>query len=87
MEANQYTCTMPDCVPPTLDSPVSADVRGEDGVVGGHDIGGDKAGEEVDDGDDVDYNYLADQQPEEEKEEFRNDRAVKIPRKFSTLLS
>lgn len=78
---------MPDCTPPTLDSPVSADVRGEDGVVGGRDIGGDKAGEEVDDGDDVDYNYLADQQPEEEKEEFRNDRAVKIPRKFSTLLS
>ena len=78
---------MPDCAPPTLDSPVSADVRGEDGVVGGCDIGGDKVGEEVDDGDDVDYNYLADQQPEEEKEEFRNDRAVKIPRKFSTLLS
>lgn len=32
-----------------------------------------------DDQDDMEYNYLADQQ-EEEREEFRNDRAVKISR-------
>ena len=73
-------------IPPSLDSPVSADVRGEGGVVSSHDVGGDIAGEEIEDGDDVDYNYLADQQPEEEKEEFRNDRAVKIPRKLSYII-
>ena len=36
--------------------------------------------------DDVEYNYLADQE-EVEKEEFRNDRAVKISsKKISTLV-
>ena len=38
-------------------------------------------GEEMEDGDDdVEYNFLADQE-EVEKEEFRNDRAVKISSK------
>ena len=36
--------------------------------------------EEGDDQDDMEYNYLADQPQEEENEEFRNDRAVRIPR-------
>ena len=41
-------------------------------------IGGTGEGEEMEDGDDdVEYNFLADQE-EVEKEEFRNDRAVKI---------
>ena len=40
-------------------------------------------GEEGEDQDDMEYNYLADQQ-EEEKEEFRNDRAVRIPRACCT---
>ena len=33
------------------------------------------------DGDDTEYNYLADQQLDEEKEEFRDDRAVRISSK------
>ena len=41
-------------------------------------VSGTGEGEEMEDGDDdVEYNYLADQE-EVEKEEFRNDRAVKI---------
>lgn len=41
-------------------------------------VSGAGEGEEMEDGDDdVEYNYLADQE-EVEKEEFRNDRAVKI---------
>ena len=44
------------------------------------------AGEEVEDGDDdVEYNYLADQE-EVEKEEFRNDRAVKISSKIIIII-
>ena len=31
-----------------------------------------------DEGDDAEYNYLADQAEEEKEEEFRNDRGVKI---------
>ena len=41
-------------------------------------VSGTGEGEEMEDGDDdAEYNYLADQE-EVEKEEFRNDRAVKI---------
>lgn len=41
-------------------------------------VSGTGEGEEMEDGDDdVEYNYLADQE-EVEREEFRNDRAVKI---------
>ena len=40
--------------------------------------------EDGEDNEDTEYNYLADHQ-EEEKEEFRNDRAVKISSKRYTL--
>lgn len=47
--------------------------------VGGETAGSVGGAEEGEDQDDGEYNYLADQQ-EEEKEEFRNDRAVRISR-------
>ena len=69
----------------TLDLPADTSVGGGGNVGSSNDVGveGGEGGEEVDDGDDVEYIYPADQQPEEEKEEFRNDRAVKIPRELS----
>ena len=54
-------------------SPDSLSVLADVSGVGG------EGGEEGEDGDDVEYNYLADQ-VDEGREEFRNDRAVRIPR-------
>lgn len=62
-----------------MDDSIAA-VVGEVGG-GGREVGGD----EGDDQDDAEYNFLADQQ-EDEKEEFRNDRAVKISRKWVLVL-
>ncbi len=51
----------------------------DDSITGvtGEEVERERGGEE--DQDDAEYNYLADQR-EEEKEEFRNDRAVRISR-------
>ena len=72
-------------LPLILDLPADTSVGDRGDIAGCHDVGVEagEGGEEVDDGDDVEYIYPADQQPEEEKEELRNDRAVKIPRELS----
>ena len=72
-------------LPPILDPSAGTSVGDRGDTAGSHDVGVEagEGGEEVDDGDDVEYIYPADQQPEEEKEELRNDRAVKIPRELS----
>lgn len=72
-------------LPPILDHPAGTSVGDRGDTAGSHDVSVEvgEGGEEVDDGDDVEYIYPADQQPEEEKEELRNDRAVKIPRELS----